>query len=144
MAINIKELDCWDLTWFAADSKGRIGVFFSNGTTSVLINNLLKDQNYETCYDYFDNLNLIESGENLNTELQNANIKNTNSEAFVFYAKKGLYVYDIDNLSQPYYNLIATPSIPLLIDNLDKKISKIIEKYEGRFSDIVKIESVQA
>lgn len=144
MSISIDNLDCWDLTWFASDKEGKLGVFFSNGTISVLVNNILKEQNYENCYDYFNHLRDNGSIANFCIENQDMSINNTNLEEFIFYTKKGLYVYDTDDLTQPYYSLVATPSIPLLIDNLDKKISKIIEKYEGRFSDIVKIESVQA
>lgn len=101
MAIDVENIDCWDLTWFAYDKQGRLGVFFSNSTKSVLIKNILKTDNYEKCYDYFNGLGVNGSNPILSTELQDLPINNTNLEEFIFYVRKGLYVYDIDSLSQP-------------------------------------------
>ncbi|MBP2279430.1 hypothetical protein H4W00_000243 [Psychrobacter sp. PL19] len=143
MSISIENLDCWDVTWFASDKEGKLGVFFSNGTTSVLVNNILKEQNYENCYEYFNHLEDNGSIANFCIENQDISANNTNFEEFIFYAKKGLHVYDTDDLTQPSYILIAKPSIPLLISDIDNQISKIIENYEGVFSDILRIEPVK-
>ena len=60
----------------------------------------------------------------------------------IFYTKKGLYVYDTDDLTQPYYSLVAKPSVPLLVSNIDKKMVKIIENYQYVFLDAIRIEPV--
>lgn len=139
MSISIENLDCWDLTWFASDKEGKLGVFFSNGTTSVLVNNILKEQNYENCYDYF---NRLEDNGSFCTQHQDVSVNNTNLEEFIFYTKKGLYVYDTDDLTQPYYSLVAKPSVPLLVSNIDKKMVKIIENYEDIFLDAIRVEPI--
>lgn len=142
MSISIESLDCWDLTWFASDKEGKLAVFFSNGTTSVLVNNILKEQNYENCYDYFNRLEDNGSIGSFCIEQQDVFVNNTNLEEFIFYTKKGLYVYDTDDLTQPYYSLVAKPSVPLLVSNIDKKMVKIIENYEDIFLDAIRVEPV--
>lgn len=142
MAIDVENIDCWDLTWFAYDKQGRLGVFFSNSTKSVLIKNILKTDNYEKCYDYFNGLGVNGSNPILSTELQDLPINNTNLEEFIFYVRKGLYVYDIDSLSQPSYSLVAKPSIPLSIYEIDTCIVNIIEKYESELLGIIRIDVI--
>lgn len=142
MSISIENLDCWDLTWFASDKEGKLGVFFSNGTTLVLVNNILKEQNYENCYDYFNRLEDNGSIGSFCTQHQDVSVNNTNLEEFIFYTKKGLYVYDTDDLTQPYYSLVAKPSVPLLVSNIDKKMVRIIENYEDIFLDAIRVEPV--
>ena len=139
MSLSIESLDCWDLTWFASDKEGKLGVFFSNGTTSILVKNILKAQNYENCYDYFSHL---EDNGSLCIEHKDGFVNNTNLAEFIFYTKKGLYVYDINDVTQPYYSLVATPSIPLLVSDIDKKMVKIIENYDGVFLDAIRVEPV--
>ncbi|MGP5178503.1 hypothetical protein, partial [Psychrobacter aquimaris] len=119
-----------------------LAVFFSNGTTSVLVNNILKEQNYENCYDYFNRLEDNGSIGSFCIEQQDVFVNNTNLEEFIFYTKKGLYVYDTDDLTQPYYSLVAKPSVPLLVSNIDKKMVKIIENYQYVFLDAIRIEPV--
>ena len=139
MSLSIESLDCWDLTWFVSDKEGKLGVFFSNGTTSVLVRNILKAQNYENCYDYFSRL---EDNGSLCIEHKDGFVNNTNLAEFIFYTKKGLYVYDINDVTQPYYSLVATPSIPLLVSDIDKKMGEIIENYDGVFLDAIRVEPV--
>lgn len=131
--IKIEELDCWDLTWFAYDDAGRLAVFFSNGTNSVLTNHILKERNYELAFEYFNTLKI-------NTNIFDIkNFENNDIEDFLFYAQRGLLVYDIDNSKQSNYNLVIKPAITLMIDDIDEKVSEIIEKYEGFFSDFIEI-----
>ena len=139
MSLSIESLDCWDLTWFASDKEGKLGVFFSNGTTSILVKNMLKAQNYENCYDYFSRL---EDNGSLCIEHKDGFVNNTNLTEFIFYTKKGLYVYDINDVTQPYYSLVATPSIPLLVSDIDKKMVAMIENYDGVFLDAIRVEPV--
>ena len=46
MKLTLDSIEDWDLTWFAYDDNGNIAVFFSNGTRLVLIDNILKEDNY--------------------------------------------------------------------------------------------------
>ena len=130
--LKIEELDCWDLTWFAYDNEGRLAVFFSNGTNAVLTDHILKERNYELAFDYFDNLNA-----NSRTIIDNEGLENIDD--FVLYAQKGLLVYDMEDLTQSHYILKVKPVKPLTVNDINKEIYKIIEKYDGVFSSVVKI-----
>ena len=138
--LKIGEITNWDLTWFAYDDKGRIAVFFSNGTNCVLTNNILKDKNYEVALDYFNTLHGNSKKLLINESLKNHDsFMNFDIDDFVLYAQKGLLVYDIEDSTQCNYELKVKPSMILMINDISEAISNIIEKYDGIFLDMVKI-----
>ena len=140
--LNLESIENWDLTWFAYDNHDYVGVFFSNGTKLVLINNILKNNNYVDAIDYFESLPDIGQ---CHSNKQNSTFQKSHSnypDDIEDYLKKGLFVYDIANIANPIYSLVACPNTPLLIDNIDIHMKSKIEKFDGLFSNHIEIKSI--
>lgn len=140
--LSLDNIENWDLTWFAYDDNYNVAVLFSNGTRLVLVNNILENDNYIEAIDYFESLpdigqchgNKQNSTSQISHDIYSDDVKN--------YLKKGLFVYDIANIANPAYNLVASPDNPLLIDNIDINIKNKIEKFDGLFSNYIKIKPI--
>lgn len=127
---NLEEIENWDLTWFAYDDFGRIGVFFSNGTNCILKNKIIYKNNYIDVLMYFNNLNPF-------------NIHDINKDDdLIFYSQKGLFCFDITQNTVPFYELVAEPKTPLSIKDIDISVFNKMEKFSGIFNEKVKINSI--
>ena len=142
MKLTLDSIENWDLTWFAYDNNGHIAVFFSNGTRLVLIDNILKEDNYIEAIDYFDSLpNINQYHDNNQSNIhQKSNI--IYSDDINSYTRKGLFVYDIVNPNNQIYSLVASPEVPIFIDNIDTIIKYKIEEFNGVFTEEISIEPV--
>lgn len=140
--LSLDNIENWDLTWFAYDNHHHVRVFFSNGTKLVLVDNILENNNYIEAIDYFESLPDIGQchGNKQNSTFQKSD--NIYSDYVGDYLKKGLFVYDIDNIANAVYDLVASPDNPLLIDNIDMNIKNKIEKFDGFFSNHIEIKSI--
>lgn len=142
MKLTLDSIEDWDLTWFAYDDNCNIAVFFSNGTRLVLIDNILKEDNYSEAIDYFDSLPNINQYHDNNQSNIHQKSNSIYSDDIDIYTKKGLFVYDIDNPTNPIYSLVASPEYPIFVNNIDMSIKCKIEKFNGVFTEEVNIEPI--
>lgn len=142
MKLTLDSIEDWDLTWFAYDDNGNIAVFFSNGTRLVLIDNILKEDNYSEAIDYFDSLPNINQYHDNNQSNIHQKSNSIYSDDIDSYIKKGLFIYDIVNPTNPIYSLVASPEYPIFISNIDMSIKYKIEKFNGVFTEEINIEPV--
>lgn len=132
-----------DIDWFFTDNENIAFVASAGGKLPDTIANLDMDHQLSV---YFRNLPEV-SEVIINPELETIlqKVDDNYLSDFVGIAKKGLYAFDktvLNNFSDPYYHLVASPKNPLILEDLPEGIKNIIKKtkYDNKLGEILKID----
>jgi len=126
MEISSSEQDSTDFDWFCADESGEVGHFTTAGFKRLPGSVSSSSENLVRLKHYFETNAPSRCGYVVDRKPDQTE---RYLRSFVAMASRGLYSYDIETYLEPgiCYFRVATPLVPLRVDDLPDPIRRIVE-----------------